>query len=91
MRSSASPTRSMISASNEEKREAAQALAEAARAKHRAVLDAVKGQLPAADQSEVQNVIDREAERTSPEGNPGRSGPGGNRPSNAPPKPTPKK
>jgi len=78
-------------ASNEEKREAAQALAEAARAKHRAVLDAVKGQLPAADQSEVQNVIDREAERTSPEGNPGRGGPGGNRPSNAPPKPTPKK
>ena len=32
-------------ATSEDKREAAQALAEAARAKHRAVLDAVKGQL----------------------------------------------
>jgi Xaa-Pro aminopeptidase len=75
-------------ATSEEKREAAQALAEAARAKHRAVLDAVKNQLPAADQSEVQNVIDREEERTSSEGGPGT---GGGRPSFVPPRPTPKK
>lgn len=75
---------------SENKREAAQALAEAARAKHRAVLDAVKGQLPEANQSEVQRVIDREEERTSPASDPGRGGPGG-RPSNAPPRQTPKK
>ena len=78
-------------ATSEDKREAAQALAEAARAKHRAVLDAVKGQLPQADQSEVQKVIDREEERTSPTSGPGHGVPGGGRPSNAPPRPTPKK
>jgi Xaa-Pro aminopeptidase len=77
-------------ASNEEKREAAQALAEAARAKHKAVLDEVKGQLPAVDQSDVQDVIEREAERTSPAANPGRGGTGG-APSNVSPRPTPKK
>jgi Xaa-Pro aminopeptidase len=78
-------------ATSEDKREAAQALAEAARAKHRAVLDAVKGQLPEAQRSDVQNVIDREEERTSSDGNPGRVGPGGGRPSNVPARPTPKK
>jgi hypothetical protein len=77
-------------ASSEEKREAAQALAEAARQKHKAVLDAVKEQLPDADRSDVQTVIEREEERTSPTGSPGRGGPGG-RPANSSPRPTPKK
>lgn len=76
---------------SEDKRAAAQALAEAARAKHKAVLDAVKERLSEDDQTDVQKVIDREEERTSPN-NPGR-GEGGSdgRPSNAPAKPTPKK
>jgi Domain of unknown function (DUF5667) len=74
---------------SEDKRAAAQALAEAARAKHKAVLDAVKDKLSEDDQTEVQNVIDREEERTSPN-NPGR-GQGGGRPSSTPARPTPKK
>jgi uncharacterized protein DUF5667 len=73
---------------SEEKRAAAQALAEAARAKHKAVLDAVKERLSEEDQVDVQNVIDREQERTDP--GRGQGGSGG-RPSNAPTKPTPKK
>jgi hypothetical protein len=77
-------------ASSEEKRNAAQALAEAARAKHKTVLDEVKGQLPAADQSDVQDVIEREEERTSPATNPGRGGTGG-RPSDVSPRQTPRK
>jgi hypothetical protein len=77
---------------SEDKRAAAQALAEAARAKHQAVLDAVKDKLSEEDQTDVQNVIDREEERTSPSDNPGRGqGGSGGRPSNAPAKPTPKK
>ncbi len=77
---------------SEDKRAAAQALAEAARAKHKAVLDAVKDKLSGDDQSDLQRVIDREEERTSPSNNPGRGdGEGGGRPSNAPTKPTPKK
>jgi hypothetical protein len=76
----------------EDKRAAAQALAEAARAKHKAVLDAVKEKLSDKDQTDVQNVIEREEERTSPSDHPGRGqGSGGGRPSNAPAKPTPKK
>ena len=80
-------------ADSEDKRNAAQALAEAAREKHKAVLDAVKGQLPEVDQSDVQKVIDREQERTLPDENHGRGqgGTGGGRPSNLPPKPTPKR
>jgi Domain of unknown function (DUF5667) len=81
-------------ADSEDKRNAAQALAEAAREKHKAVLDAVRDQLPEVDQSDVQKVIDREQERTSPNENRGRGGQGGaggGRPSNAPAKPTPKK
>ena len=83
-------------ADSEDKRNAAQALAEAARAKHKAVLDAVKDQLPADAQSDVQKVNDDEQERTSPSNDPGRGGQGGTggtggRPSNAPPRPTPKK
>jgi hypothetical protein len=76
---------------SEDKRNAAQALAEAARAKHKPVLDAVKDQLPPDAQSDVQKVNDDEQERTSPSNNPGRDGQGGGRPSNAPPKPTLKK
>ena len=80
-------------ADSEDKRNAAQALAEAARAKHKAVLDAVKDKLPAEAQSEVQRISDDEQERTSPANdNPGRGGgQGGGRPSSAPARPTPKK
>ncbi len=79
-------------ADSEEKRNAAQALAEAARAKHKVVLDEVKDRLPADAQSDVQKVNDDEQERTSPSNNPGRGGQGGGgRPSKAPAKPTPKK
>jgi hypothetical protein len=53
-------------ADSQDKREAAQALAGAARAKHKVVLDEVKDKLPADDQSDFQKVIDREQERTSP-------------------------
>jgi len=77
-------------ASSDDKRAAAQALAEAAHAKHKAVLDAVKDRLPADAQPDVQKINDDEQERTSPANDPGRGGPGG-RPSNAPAKPTPKK
>jgi uncharacterized protein DUF5667 len=80
-------------ADSKDKRDAAQALADAAKAKHKAVLDAVKDKLPAVDQSEVQRVIDREEERTSPTSNPGSGGKGGTeggRGSDAPGK-TPKK
>ena len=82
-------------ADSEDKRNAAQALAEAARAKHKVVLDEVKEQLPAEAQPEVQKVNDDEQERTSPSNDPGRGGQGGTggtggRPSNAPVK-TPKK
>jgi Domain of unknown function (DUF5667) len=77
-------------ADSADKREAAQALAAAAREKHKAVLDAVKEELPADAQSEVQKVNDDEQERTSPSASPGRGGSGG-RPSNPPAKPTPKK
>jgi hypothetical protein len=74
-----------------EKRAAAQALAEAARAKHKAMLDAVKGRLSEEDQTDVQKVIDREEERTSPS-RPDHDGDGfpGGRPSNVPAK-TPRK
>src|SRR2546427_10083491 len=80
-------------ADSEDKRNAAQDLADAAQAKHRAVLDSVKDKLPAKDQPEIQRVIDDEQERTSPT-NPerrGQDGSGGGRPSNASPKPTPRK
>jgi hypothetical protein len=76
-------------ADSEDKRNAAQALAEAARAKHKVVLDEVKDRLPEDVQSDVQQVNDNEQERTSPSNRPDR-GQGGGRPS-TPPKPTPKK
>jgi hypothetical protein len=86
-------------ADSEDKRNAAQALAEAARAKHKAVLDEVKDQLPAEAQTDVQKVNDDEQERTSPSNDTGRGGQGGTgatgtsggRPSSAPPKATPKR
>ena len=78
-------------ADSEDKRNAAQALAEAARAKHKAVLDEVKDQLPADAQPDVQKVNDNEQERASPANNSGKGGQGGGRPSNAPPKATPRK
>jgi hypothetical protein len=74
------------SADSDEKRNAAQALAEAARAKHKAVLDALKDQLPAEAQPDVQKINDDEQERTSP-ANDGRGG----RPTSVPPRQTPKK
>jgi hypothetical protein len=74
-------------ADSEDKRNAAQALAEAARAKHKAVLDEVKEQLPADAQPDVQKVNDDEQERTSP----ARPIPAGGRPATPPAKPTPKK
>jgi len=73
-------------ADSEDQRTAAQDLADAAQAKHRAVLDAVKERLPAKDQPEIQRVIDNERERTSPT-NPERSGQDGsgrNRPTSSP-------
>jgi hypothetical protein len=80
-------------ADSEDKREAAQALAEAARAKHKAVLDAVKDRLSGEDKSDVQKVIDREEERTAPSDKPDEApgGSGGGRPSNAPSRQTPRK
>jgi hypothetical protein len=68
-------------ADSEDKRNLAQSLDEAARAKHKAVLDAVKDQLPADARPDIQKVIDDEQERTSPADTPGR---GDGRPSNAP-------
>jgi hypothetical protein len=75
-------------AASQDKREAAQALAEAARAKHRAVLDSVKDKLTADDRSDVQRVIDREEERTSPNQ---QERDDERRPGNTPAKPTPRK
>jgi hypothetical protein len=75
-------------ADSEDKREAAQAVADAARAKHKAVLDAVKEELPDEARPEVEKVIEREEERSAPSNNQNRGGGQGGRPS---PKPTPKK
>jgi hypothetical protein len=77
-------------ADSEDKRNAAQALADAARAKHKAVLDAVKNQLPAEAQDEVQKVSDAEQERTSPANDTSHGGPGG-RPATPTAKPTPRR
>jgi hypothetical protein len=78
-------------ADSADKRAAAQALAAAAREKHKAVLDSVKDQLPAEAQPDVQKVNDDEQQRTSPSNNAGKGGgQGGGRPSNVPAK-TPKK
>ena len=66
------------------KRNAAQALAEAARDKHKPVLEEVKEKVSKDLQPAVQEVIERENERA----NPGRGSTGGNRPSG---QPTPRK
>jgi uncharacterized protein DUF5667 len=76
-------------ADSEDKRNAAQELADAAQAKHQTVLDAVKDKLPKEDQPKIQKVIDTEKERTAPNETPGR-GQGGGRPTSAPAK-TPRK
>jgi hypothetical protein len=76
-------------ADSEDKRNAAQSLAEAARAKHKAVLDEVKDQLPAEAQSDVQKVNDDEQERTSPSNDSGRGA--GGRPTSTPARPTPRR
>src|SRR2546426_6920146 len=59
-------------ADSDEKRDAAQAVADAAREKHKIVLDAPKERLPENAQPEVQKVIDKEEQRTT--NDPGRGG-----------------
>jgi len=77
-------------ADSQDKRNAAQAVAEAARDKHKAVLDAVKDELSPDARRDVQKVIDREDERSSPSDNRGRGGGDGDRrPATPTPKPTP--
>lgn len=76
-------------ADNDEKRDAAQAVADAAREKHKVVLDAVRDRLPENAQPEVQRVIEKEEQRTTSD--PGRSGTGGERRSNPTARPTPKR
>jgi len=80
-------------ADSDEKRDAAQAVADAAREKHRAVLDAVKERLPENAQPDVQRVIEKEEQRTT--NDPGRSGgrgaTGDERRSNPTARPTPKR
>lgn len=73
-------------ADNDEKRDTAQAVADAAREKHKPVLDAVKERLPENAQPEVQKVIEKEEQRTTSE--PGR---GGERRANPTSGPTPKR
>src|SRR2546428_3649621 len=76
-------------ADSDEKRDAAQAVADAARQKHKPVLDAVKERLPENAQPEVQKVIEKEEQRTTSD--PGRGGTGGERRSNPTARPTPKR
>src|SRR2546427_3351566 len=76
-------------ADNDEKRDAAQAVADAAREKHKVVLDAVRDRLPENAQPEVQRVIEKEEQRTTSD--PGRAGTGGERRSNPTARPTPKR
>ena len=80
-------------ADSDEKRDAAQAVADAARQKHKPVLDAVKERLPENAQPEVQKVIEKEEQRTT--NDPGRGGgrgaTGGERQSNPTSRPTPKR
>jgi hypothetical protein len=68
---------------NDVKRNAAQALAEAARDKHKPVLEEVKEKVSKDLQPAVQEVIERERERADP-GRGGRGSTGGNRPSGQP-------
>ena len=76
-------------ADSDEKRNAAQAVAEAAREKHKAVLDQVKDELPADARPGVDKIIEREEERSAPSDKQNNGGgQGGGRPSS---RPTPKK
>jgi hypothetical protein len=79
-------------ADSDEKRDAAQAVADAAREKHKAVLDAVKERLPDDAQPDVQKVIEKEEQRTTNDpGRGGRGATGGERRSNPTSRPTPKR
>jgi hypothetical protein len=79
-------------ADNDQKRDAAQAVADAAREKHKVVLDAVKDRLPENAQPEVQKVIEKEEERTSSDlDRGGRGSTGSERRANPTSRPTPKR
>jgi hypothetical protein len=77
---------------SDETRDAAQAVADAAREKHKPVLDAVKERLPENAQPEVQKVIEKEEQRTTSEPSRGGQGSsGGERRANPTSRPTPKR
>jgi uncharacterized protein DUF5667 len=79
-------------ADSDEKRDAAQAVADAAREKHKVVLDAVKERLPETDKPDVQRVIEKEEERTSSDPDRGgRGSTGSERRANPTSRPTPKR
>ena len=79
-------------ADSDEKRDAAQAVADAAREKHKIVLDAVKERLPENAQPDVQKVIEKEEERTSSDPDRGgRGSTGSERRANPTSRPTPRR
>ena len=81
-------------AESDGKADAAQAVADAAREKHKVVLDAVKDKLPENAQPGVQKVIEKEEQRTANErdrGGGGRGSTGGERRANPTSRPTPKR
>lgn len=73
---------------SEDRRNAAQAVADAAREKHRAVLETVKQDLPESERPEVDKVIEHEQQRT---GDRDRDSNGNRGNGRTTPKPTPKK
>ncbi|HEV8534684.1 MAG TPA: DUF5667 domain-containing protein [Candidatus Limnocylindria bacterium] len=74
-------------AESDEKRDAAQSVADAAREKHRLVVDTVREKLPEEARPELQRVIENEEERTKPSEDTNR----GSRRGNQTAKPTPKR
>ena len=79
-------------ADSDGKGDAAQAVADAAREKHKIVLDAVKDRLPEEAQPEVQKVIEKEEQRTTSDpGRGGRGSTGDERRANPTARPTPKR
>jgi hypothetical protein len=77
---------------SDETRDAAQAVADMAREKHKVVLDAVKERLPENAQPELQRVIEKEEERTTSDPDRGGKGTtGGERRTNPTSRPTPKR
>jgi hypothetical protein len=80
-------------AESDGKADAAQAVADAAREKHKVVLDAVKDKLPENAQPGVQRVIEKEEQRTANERDRGggRGSTGGERRANPTSRPTPKR